>query len=114
MTPLATFLSTKQIDVETLTRASARLESLTTHDRKLAQARRKHRGSGDKVAYDQAGIDKPRSGRPLRDIVIRGAIEGKATTRAQRAKLLRAINATLTRRGDQPVDAQALFSGDKS
>jgi len=103
MNSLQTILSEQSITVDELVRESVRIEQITPRDRQLRLARKVHRRSAQGSSYADAGIEKPRSGAPLRAHMIERALRGGPVSRKQRAKILRALNNALERRGEQPV-----------
>lgn len=110
MTSLQTILDRHSIPVAEIVRESMRIEQTTPRDRQLRVARKIHR-RGDqetKTSYAEAGIEKPRSGAPLRAHMVDRALRGGTVSRRQRAKIVRALNRALERRGEKPVAATDL------
>lgn len=103
------FLSEKQISPDALLQASRRLESLRSSDRELVLAREAHRRKGAKESYDEAGIQKPRSGRPLRPGHVQAAMSDRPVPGPVRTKFVRAVNHLLQKKGQEPIRAPQLF-----
>ncbi|WP_375766020.1 hypothetical protein NR798_30525 [Archangium gephyra] len=105
------FLDEKQLNPETLVRLSGQLEARAEDDRKLAKQRSDKRR--DKEAqtkpYAELGIGKPKSGRGVSVQQVTAALEDKPLPPKVRGKLVRAVNAVLSKKGGQRVDSQALF-----
>ena len=105
------FLDQKQLKPETLVRLSGQLEARAEDDRKLAKQRSdKRRDNENKTKpYAELGIGKPKSGRGVSVQQVTAALEDKPLPAKVRGKLVRAVNAELSKKGGQPVDSQALF-----
>lgn len=105
------FLDEKQLKPETLVRLSGQLEARAEDDRKLAKQRSdKRRDNENKTKpYAELGIGKPKSGRGVSVQQVTAALEDKPLPAKVRGKLVRAVNAVLSKKGGQPVDSQALF-----
>lgn len=105
------FLDEKQLKPETLVRLSGQLEARAEDDRKLAKQRSDKRRDNEKKTkpYAELGIGKPKSGRGVSVQQVTAALEDKPLPPKVRGKLVRAVNAVLSKKGGQPVDSQALF-----
>jgi len=105
------FLDEKQLKPETLVRLSGQLEARAEDDRKLAKQRSDKRRDKEQQAkpYAELGIGKPRSGRGVSVQQVTAALEDQPLPAKVRGKLVRAVNAVLSKKGGQPVDFKALF-----
>lgn len=112
MNSLQTIFSEQSITVDELVRESVRIEQITPRDRQLRLARKIHRRNAQGTSYADAGIEKPRSGAPLHAHMVERALRGGRVSRKQRAKILRALNNALLRRGQRPVaTAELVLTG---
>ena len=109
------FLTDKQIDTTVLVRLSAQLETHTDADHTLRQKRWAKRRDKDNQAksYAELDIGKPRSGRGVSPQQLQAALEDKPLPPRVRAKIARAVNAVLTKKGAEPVASGALFGDSK-
>ncbi len=105
------FLDEKQMKPETLVRLSSQLEARSEEDRKLVKRRSDKRRDKEKQGkpYAELGIGKPRSGRGVSVQQVTAALEDQPLPPKVRGKLVRAVNAVLSKKGGQPVDFKALF-----
>lgn len=105
------FLSDKQLEPQTLVRLSDQLEARAEEDRKLAKQRSDKRRDKEKQGkpYAELGIGKPKSGRGVSLQQVNAALEDQPLSPKVRGKLVRAVNAVLSRKGGGTVDSQALF-----
>ncbi|MGZ3461676.1 MAG: hypothetical protein ACXU86_24560 [Archangium sp.] len=105
------FLDEKQLKPETLVRVSSQLEARAEDDRKLAKQRSDKRRDKEKQGkpYAELGIGKPKSGRGVSVQQVSAALEDQPLPPKVRSKLVRAVNAVLSKKGGQPVDFKALF-----
>lgn len=105
------FLDEKQLEPETLVRLSRQLEAQAEEDRKLAQKRFEKRRDKENQGkkYEELGIGKPKSGRGVSEQQVGAALEDQPLPPKVRGKLVRAVNAVLTKKGAGPVDSKALF-----
>jgi len=103
------FIREKGLDAEQILRVSRRLESLTDEDRELMRKRAVKRRTAAGQSYEEANIAKPRSGRPLRPGHLEAAMNDEPVPGPVRTKLVRAINAILEKKGQEPVRAPQLF-----
>jgi hypothetical protein len=105
------FLSDKQLEPQTLVRLSDQLEARAEEDRKLAKQRSDKRRDKEKQGkpYAELGIGKPKSGRGVSLQQVSAALEDQPLSPKVRGKLVRAVNAVLSKKGGGTVDPQALF-----
>ncbi|HEX8697793.1 MAG TPA: hypothetical protein VF815_03050 [Myxococcaceae bacterium] len=105
------FLTDKQIDTTVLVRLSAQLEAHTDADQLLRQKRWAKRRDKDSQAksYAELDIGKPRSGRGISAQQLQAALKDQPLPPRVRAKIARAVNAVLTKKGAEPVASGALF-----
>ncbi len=105
------FLDEKQLKPETLVRLSSQLEARAEDDRKLAKQRSDKRRDKEKQGkpYAELGLGKPKSGRGVSVQQVTAALEDQPLPPKVRGKLVRAVNAVLSKKGAQPVDFKALF-----
>lgn len=105
------FVEEKQISKEAVVRASRRLEAFAEGDRELLQKRATKRRDKDRKdkPYTELGIGKPKNGRGASEQQWEMALEDKPLGRKARGKLLRAVNAVLSRKSGGSVDGKALF-----
>ncbi len=105
------FLDEKQLTPETLVRLSSQLEFRAEDDRKLAKQRSDKRRDKEKQGkpYAELGIGKPRSGRGVSVQQVNAALEDQPLPPKVRGKLVRAVNAVLSKKGGGTVDSKALF-----
>lgn len=107
------FIETKKLSIDDLTRASARIELHSREDRAklLARASKRNRKDAEGKSYTELGLESPKtSGRPLSAAQLRSAMADKPVARKARSKILRAVNAVLTKRKEAAVDSAALFA----
>lgn len=102
------FLESKGLKDEDILRRSRRLETLRSKDRELRRLREAKRRRSPQQSYQEAGIEKPRSGRPLRKEHLEAARNDIPVPRPVRTKIVRAVNALLGKSGDE-VSATELF-----
>ncbi len=105
------FLNDQQLQPEALVRLSSQLEARAEEDRKLAKQRSDKRRDKEKQGkpYAELGIGKPRSGRGVSVQQVHAALEDKPLSPKVRGKLVRAVNAVLSKKGGGTVDSKALF-----
>jgi hypothetical protein len=105
------FVEEKQISKDAVVHASRRLEAYAEGDRELLQKRAVKRRDKDRKdkPYAELGIGKPKNGRGASDQQWQLALADKPLGRKARGKLLRAVNAVLSRKGGGSVDGKALF-----
>lgn len=102
------FLSEHKIDPRRVLAASRRVERLRPEDRALRLARRQSRkaSDGDKAKPAET---KPRSGRPVTPKLLAAAQAGGAVPGPAKTRLVRAVNAVLGSKKQEPVDLRKLF-----
>ncbi|EPX55391.1 hypothetical protein D187_009002 [Cystobacter fuscus DSM 2262] len=105
------FLDAQQLEPRTLVRLSSQLEARSDADRKLVKQRSDKRRDKEKQArpYAELGIGKPKSGRGVSEQQVTAALEDKPLPPKVRGKLVRAVNAVLSKKGGAAVTFQALF-----
>jgi hypothetical protein len=104
------FISQAGLDTKQILQTSERLESVRDEDRQLIRRRAEKRRRNAGQSYADAGIGKPRSGRPLRPGHIQAAMEDKPVPAPVRGKMVRAINRLLQKKGGgEPVTAPKVF-----
>ncbi|HZI15498.1 MAG TPA: hypothetical protein VE153_34320 [Myxococcus sp.] len=105
------FLSEKQIRTDTLLRLSRQLEAHSSDDRALSRKRAGKRRDKDTQgkSYADLSLGKPRSGRGVSAQQVQAALGDQPLPPRVRGKLVRAVNAVLTKAGGGAVDARALF-----
>lgn len=101
------FLDAQGLKDEEILRRSRRLETLRSEDRMLRRRRAAQRRTG-KQSYEEAGIGKPRSGRPLQKEHLEAARNDNPVPRPVRTKIVRAVNSLLEKKGTT-VGAPELF-----
>ncbi len=105
------FLNDKQLDTRAISRVSARIEAHSDGDRLLTHkrwAKRRNKDTQGK-SYAELGIDKPKSGRGVSEQQLLAALADRPLPPKVRGKIVRAVNALLTRKGGEPVAPAALF-----
>lgn len=105
------FLDSQKLSPAVLLRRSRQLETHTDDDRVLKRKRATRRRDKEQQQkpYAELGLGKPRSGRGLSEQQLTAALKDKPLSPRVRAKLVRAVNALLTKAGAAAVDAKALF-----
>ncbi len=105
------FLDAQQLEPRTLVRLSSQLEARSDADRKLAKQRSDKRRDKEKQGkpYAELGIGKPKSGRGVSVQQVNAALEDQPLPPKVRGKLVRAVNAVLSKKGGSPVDFKSLF-----
>jgi hypothetical protein len=112
MSTFAAWMTERALDRKALLFASVSLEQHRVEDRRRRLGREALRRAGKASgpgAYLEAGVAKPRSGRPLSASMLDAAWAGKPLPQRVRAKLLRAVNLLLSRAGAAPVEVSVLF-----
>jgi len=105
------FLAENKIDARRVIAASKKIESLRPEDRRLRLAKAKGGDadkSGDAGDADKAA-QKPRSGRPVNELLLRRVEAGDKVSGPAKQRLLRAVNRILEQRKKDPVELRALF-----
>ncbi|MCK8496724.1 hypothetical protein [Myxococcus fulvus] len=105
------FLTEKQIASDALLRLSHQLEAQGSDGRALARKRTSKRRDKETQgkSYTELSLAKPKSGRGVSSQQLQAALEDKPLPRKVRGKLVRAINAVLSKKGGAAVDSKALF-----
>ncbi|NMO18433.1 hypothetical protein HPC49_11530 [Pyxidicoccus fallax] len=105
------FLNEKQITPDTLLRLSRQLEAHGDTDRVLVRKRADKRRDKEKQgkSYQELELGKPKSGRGVSTQQLQAALGDQPLPTRVRGKLVRAVNAVLTKKGGGAVDAAALF-----
>jgi hypothetical protein len=105
------FMDEKQLTPETLVRLSSQLEFRAEDDRLLAKQRSDRRRDKEKQGkpYAELGIGKPKSGRGVSVQQVNAALADQPLPPKVRGKLVRAVNAVLSKKGGGTVDFKALF-----
>ncbi len=102
------FLDSKGLKDEDILQRSRRMETLRSKDRELRRLRALKRRKAPQQSYEEAGIEKPRSGRPLQREHLAAARNDIPVPGPVRSKILRAVNDLLAKRGES-VTAPELF-----
>lgn len=105
------FLSDKQIPPDALLRLSRQLEAQGDADRVLVRKRADKRRDKETQgkSYKELELGKPKSGRGVSSQQLQAALGDQPLPPRVRGKLVRAVNAVLTKKGGGAVDAVALF-----
>ncbi|MCS6797777.1 MAG: hypothetical protein NZ898_04480 [Myxococcota bacterium] len=109
MTKLAEFLDKNRIGTRLLLSVSHTLESRRPEDRAIARARRAVKAGDASDAVKERAKNKPRSGRPVTARALEAARAGEAVSGPTKTRILRAINAILSRRRQPEVGLRDLF-----
>ncbi len=100
----AEFIESKKIDPRRIVAVSRRMERLRPEDRVLKQKKRK-----GAAAEGEEKPAKPRSGRPVTPVLLERINAGKPVSGAAKTRVLRAVNAVLEQKKEQPVELKQLF-----
>ncbi len=103
------FVSQSGLDANKILRASERLERVRDEDRELMRRRAEKRRRNAGQSYADAGLAKPRSGRPLRPGHVAAVMADRPVPGPVRTKVVRAVNALLQKKGGEAVTAPKLF-----
>ncbi len=105
------FLAAKKIDQRRLLVTSAKLEKLRPEDRAIRLARRNKSEESSSAAGDEekAAPAKPRSGRPVTGVLLDRIAAGKPVSGAAKTRVLRAVNAVLEQKKQEPAQLKDLF-----
>ncbi|HSC89645.1 MAG TPA: hypothetical protein VLC09_20320 [Polyangiaceae bacterium] len=104
---LSEFLASKKIDSRRVVAASADIERLRPEDRAHRLAKRLSKREGGKpVAAD---APKPRSGRPVTQVLLDKIEAGKVVPSAAKTRVLRAVNAVLESKKTELAQFKDLF-----
>jgi hypothetical protein len=111
------FLESKSITAAQIAVTSHRVELPDLESRSLLvkrAAKRRVKETADKK-YAELNLDKPKTmGRPVSEQQIVAAMNDKEVSRKARAKILRAVNAILTKKNQPAADMKVLFEGSKA
>lgn len=105
----AEFIEAKKIDPRRILVASKRLERLRPEDRALRLKKKKGAGASEGEGEGEAKSAKPHSGRPVTAVLLDKVRAGKPVSGAAKTRLLRAVNAVLEQKKQEPVDLKQLF-----
>ncbi|SEM85842.1 hypothetical protein SAMN05444354_12486 [Stigmatella aurantiaca] len=105
------FLNEQKIDTRAVVRLSAQLEGHADEDRLLEHKRWAKRRDKDHQgkSYAELGIGKPKSGRGVSERQLQAALSDQPLPPRVRGKIVRAVNALLTKKGATAVAPAALF-----
>lgn len=106
---LEEFLKEKKIDVRRLLATSARIERLRPEDRAVKLEKRLARSSEDAAKKKEAAAKKARSGKPVTARAIETVFSGGSVSGPIKTRILRAVNAVLETKKQEPVALQAIF-----
>ncbi len=95
------FLASKKIDPRRLIAASENLEKLRIEDRVVKLAKRQGK--------EEAKAQKPRSGRPVTQVLVDKAAAGKPLSGASKTRILRAVNVVLEQKKQGTAQLKELF-----
>lgn len=112
-----TFLSSKGITAKQIATTSRRIEAFDDTSRALMAKRWKKRADKEQASkkYAELEIGKPaQHGRGITEKQVVSASKDVAIARKARAKILKAVNAIITRKGEAAVDMKTLFEGTKA
>jgi hypothetical protein len=112
-----TFLTSKSITPKQIAITSRRIETFDETSRDLMQKRwnkRYVKETADKK-YAELNIGKPAQlGRGVSEKQVIAASKDALVARKVRTKILKAVNAIITKKGQPAVDMKALFEGSKA
>ncbi len=112
-----TFLASKSITPKAVAITSKRIESFDETSRKLMGKRwnKRHTKETADKKYAELEIGKPpQHGRGVTEKQIAAAVKDSAVTRKVRAKILKAVNTILVKKGQPGADMKVLFEGVKA
>lgn len=112
-----TFLSSKSITPKQIAITSRRVETFDEPSRDLMQKRwnKRHTKETADKKYAELNIGKPaQAGRGVSEKQVIAASKDVAVARKVRSKILKAVNAILTKKGQPAADMKALFEGSKA
>ncbi|HEY1088318.1 MAG TPA: hypothetical protein VGE37_11505 [Archangium sp.] len=112
-----TFITSKSITPKHIAITSRRIEAFDEKSRTLMQKRWSKRADKETAAkkYAELNIDKPaQHGRGVSEKQVIAASKDALVARKVRSKILRAVNAILTKKGQPAADMKALFEGTKA
>ncbi|HLT30228.1 MAG TPA: hypothetical protein VK013_09290 [Myxococcaceae bacterium] len=103
------FVSSNNLDATALQRLSSRLEARSSDDQALLVKRAAKRRTAKDKTYEESGLAKPKSGRPFSTNHWGNALKDRPIPARVRSKMLKAINASLTKQGKEAVDMKTVF-----
>lgn len=103
------FVTSNGLDVDGLVRMSSRTEAHSAKDQTLLVKRAAKRRTDKDKSYADASIEKPASGRPFSVAHFNNALKDTPVPVRVRSKMLKAINASLAKKGKEAVDMKAVF-----
>ena len=107
---LEQFLTSKKIDRRQLLVVSKDLEQLRPEDRAIKLAKKQGKGAkAEEGGEAKKESRKPRSGRPLTTTTLQKIYAGKDVTGPTKTRVLRAVNAILTRKKQGEAKLEELF-----
>lgn len=101
------FLASKKLDTRRILAVSGKLEKLRPADRAHRLGKRLSKKEGGKPVATDA--PKPRSGRPVTSVLLSKIEAGKSVPGAAKTRVLRAVNAILETKKEQPAQLKDLF-----
>ena len=117
MGTLKTFLDDKSITAKQIAITSKRIEQFDSEGRGLMMKRvekRRVKETADKK-YAELNLAKPKQmGRGVSELQVVAALSDKPVARKVRAKIFRAVNTLLTKKGQGAAEFKALFEGSKA
>ncbi len=102
----AEFIESKKIDPRRIVAVSRKMERLRPEDRELK--RKKSKGAAAPAEGEEKPA-KPHSGRPVTPVLLDRVNAGKPVSGTAKTRLLRAVNAVLEQKKEQPVELKQLF-----
>jgi HSP90 family molecular chaperone len=108
------FTESKGLTARNIAITSRRIEALDAESRSLLRKRALKRATKEHEGkkYEELGLKKPSAlGRGVTEVQVNAALADKPVTRKVRAKILRAVNTILAKKGQPAVDMKALFEG---
>ncbi len=103
------FVTSNGLDVDGLVRTSERIEAHSAKDQTLLVKRAAKRRTAKDKSYEESSLEKPTSGRPFSTAHFTNALKDTPVPARVRSKLLKAINASLAKKGKEPVDMKTVF-----
>jgi hypothetical protein len=111
------FIESKSITPKHIAITSRRIEAFDEKSRDLMQKRWSKRADKENASkkYAELNIEKPaQHGRGVTEKQVLAAAKDAAVARKVRSKILRAVNAILTKKGQPAADMKVLFEGTKA
>src|SRR5690606_22700190 len=109
MGTVSDFVSSNNLGATSLQRLSSRLEARSSDDQPLLGKRAAKRRTAKDKTDEESGLAKPKSGRPFSTNHWGNALKDRPTPARVRSKMLKAINASLTKPGKEAVDMKTVF-----